>query len=78
MKKIGVLTGGGDCPGLDATIRAVVKKGIKLPVEDKEESGFVLQSTKKDAYGHVMLGGVGSVLAKMIEKVPVSRHDAQY
>ena len=70
MKKIGVLTGGGDYPGLDATIRAVVKKGIKLPVEDKEESGFVLQSTKKDAYGHVMLGGVGSVLAKMIEKGP--------
>ena len=28
MKKIGVLTGGGDCPGLNATIRAVVKKGI--------------------------------------------------
>jgi len=46
----------------------VVSEGIKLPVEDKEESGFVLQSTKKDAYGHVMLGGVGSVLAKMIEK----------
>ena len=28
MKKIGVLTGGGDCPGLNATIRAVVRKGI--------------------------------------------------
>ncbi len=27
-KKIGILTGGGDCPGLNATIRAVVKKGI--------------------------------------------------
>ncbi|KAA0004701.1 MAG: 6-phosphofructokinase [Thermoplasmata archaeon] len=26
MKKIGVLTGGGDCPGLNAVIRAVVKK----------------------------------------------------
>ncbi len=45
----------------------VVSEGIKLPVEDKEE-GFVLQNTKKDAYGHVMLGGVGSVLAEMIEK----------
>ena len=45
----------------------VVSEGIKLPIEDKEE-GFVLQSTKKDAYGHVMLGGVGSVLAKMIEE----------
>jgi 6-phosphofructokinase 1 len=46
----------------------VVSEGIKLPVEDKEEREFVLQSTEKDAYGHVMLGGVGSVLAKMIEK----------
>jgi 6-phosphofructokinase 1 len=25
MKKIGILTGGGDCPGLNAVIRAVVK-----------------------------------------------------
>ncbi|MCK5260780.1 MAG: 6-phosphofructokinase [Thermoplasmatales archaeon] len=29
MKKIGVLTGGGDCPGLNAVIRAVVKKSNK-------------------------------------------------
>jgi len=27
--RIGVLTGGGDCPGLNAVIRAVVRKGIK-------------------------------------------------
>ncbi|QLQ10406.1 MAG: 6-phosphofructokinase [Nocardioidaceae bacterium] len=27
--KIGVLTGGGDCPGLNAVIRAVVRKGVK-------------------------------------------------
>src|SRR3954468_24500556 len=26
--KIGVLTGGGDCPGLNAVIRAIVRKGI--------------------------------------------------
>ena len=26
--KIGVLTGGGDCPGLNAVIRAVVRKGV--------------------------------------------------
>src|ERR1700756_4218106 len=25
--KIGILTGGGDCPGLNAVIRAVVRKG---------------------------------------------------
>ena len=29
MKKIGVLTGGGDCPGLNAVIRAVVRKSLK-------------------------------------------------
>src|ERR671927_32914 len=28
MMKIGMLTGGGDCPGLNAVIRAVVRKGI--------------------------------------------------
>jgi 6-phosphofructokinase len=26
--RLGVLTGGGDCPGLNALIRAVVKRGI--------------------------------------------------
>ncbi len=29
-KKIGILTGGGDCPGLNAVIRAVVRKSVKL------------------------------------------------
>ncbi|MEE8317463.1 MAG: ATP-dependent 6-phosphofructokinase [Candidatus Omnitrophota bacterium] len=29
MKKIGVLTGGGDCPGLNSVIRAVVRSAIK-------------------------------------------------
>src|SRR3989304_1821821 len=27
MDKIGILTGGGDCPGLNAVIRAVVRRG---------------------------------------------------
>ena len=26
--KVGMLTGGGDCPGLNAVIRAVVRKGV--------------------------------------------------
>jgi len=30
MKKIGILTGGGDCPGLNAVIRAVVRKSAQL------------------------------------------------
>jgi 6-phosphofructokinase 1 len=29
MKKIGILTGGGDCPGLNAVIRAIVKKSAR-------------------------------------------------
>src|SRR5882757_8503968 len=28
MMRVGILTGGGDCPGLNAVIRAVVRKGI--------------------------------------------------
>src|SRR6516165_6617157 len=28
--QIGVLTGGGDCPGLNAVIRAVVRKGVEI------------------------------------------------
>jgi len=30
MKRIGILTGGGDCPGLNPVIRAVVKRGINM------------------------------------------------
>ena len=32
--RIGVLTGGGDCPGLNAVIRAVVRKGIQIYGDD--------------------------------------------
>ena len=28
MARIGLLTGGGDCPGLNAVIRAIVRRGI--------------------------------------------------
>ncbi|MBM4171750.1 MAG: ATP-dependent 6-phosphofructokinase, partial [Ignavibacteria bacterium] len=31
--KIGILTGGGDCPGLNAVIRAVVRKSLQLNYE---------------------------------------------
>ncbi len=30
IKRIGILTGGGDCPGLNAVIRAIVRKGIMV------------------------------------------------
>jgi ATP-dependent phosphofructokinase / diphosphate-dependent phosphofructokinase len=38
MARIGLLTGGGDCPGLNAVIRAVVRKGIN--VHGHEHFGF--------------------------------------
>jgi 6-phosphofructokinase 1 len=33
MKRVGVLTGGGDCPGLNAVIRAVVRKAFQSGVK---------------------------------------------
>jgi phosphofructokinase-like protein len=38
MSRIGILTGGGDCPGLNAVIRGIVRKGVK--VHDHEFVGF--------------------------------------
>jgi ATP-dependent phosphofructokinase / diphosphate-dependent phosphofructokinase len=38
IMRIGVLTGGGDCPGLNAVIRAIVRKGIRT--YDHEFVGF--------------------------------------
>src|SRR3990167_4053541 len=38
MKKIGILTGGADCPGLNSVIRAVVRKGM--------QEGYVLTGIK--------------------------------
>src|SRR5688572_18977468 len=32
--RVGVLTGGGDCPGLNAVIRAVVRKGERVHGDD--------------------------------------------
>src|SRR6266487_3818170 len=29
LMRVGVLTGGGDCPGLNAVIRAIVRRGVK-------------------------------------------------
>ena len=31
MARVGILTGGGDCPGLNAVIRAVVRKALQAP-----------------------------------------------
>jgi len=53
MARIGILTGGGDCPGLNAVIRAIVRKGINA--HGHEFFGFT--------YGWAgVLGGEGRTL----------------
>jgi phosphofructokinase-like protein len=53
--------------GKDFTI-IVVAEGAKLKVEAGIDGTMILQDMEKDAFGHVRLGGIGSVLAKEIEK----------
>ena len=43
MRKIGVLTGGADCPGLNSVIRAVVRKGM--------QEGYVVTGIKNGWLG---------------------------
>src|SRR6185312_7559381 len=65
-KRIGILTGGGDAPGLNAVIRAVVKSafnsGIEcLGIEDSFdgllEPGRSRELTPRDVRGIMRLGG---------------------
>ena len=39
---VGVLTGGGDCPGLNAVMRAVVRKAERADARNKVQSGWGL------------------------------------
>ncbi|MBI2619819.1 MAG: ATP-dependent 6-phosphofructokinase [Ignavibacteriales bacterium] len=66
LKRIGILTGGGDCPGLNAVIRSVAKPAMTyfgatvLGVEDGFEGlveGRIRELTKRDVSGIVNLGG---------------------
>jgi ATP-dependent phosphofructokinase / diphosphate-dependent phosphofructokinase len=54
--RIGLFTGGGDCPGLNASIRAVVRKAIEA--YDDQLLGF------RDG----RLGGIGYALERKIEE----------
>ncbi|MDX9760244.1 MAG: ATP-dependent 6-phosphofructokinase [Bacteroidota bacterium] len=47
----------------------VVSEGAKVATDGEydEDGSYVLKSMKKDAFGHVMLGGVARVLAEEIE-----------
>lgn len=64
--RIGVLTGGGDCPGLNAVIRAVVRSalnrgwevlGIQNGFEGLLKPGLVAPLRAKDVRGILHLGG---------------------
>ena len=44
----------------------VVAEGARLK-KDSGESGFILQEPEKDEFGHVRLGGIAYILAKIIE-----------
>jgi ATP-dependent phosphofructokinase / diphosphate-dependent phosphofructokinase len=66
LKKIGVLTGGGDAPGLNAVIRAVVKSGCNaglevLGIEDSFDGLLEFNRTRaltpKDVTGILRRGG---------------------
>lgn len=61
MKKIGVLTGGGDCPGLNAVIRAVVKRAIDtyhLDVLGVREGWAGLISGNVEPLTHFSVSGI--------------------
>lgn len=47
-----------------------IAEGAKLSTEEAsdKDGSFVLSSLKKDSFGHVMLGGVGNIIAEEIEK----------
>lgn len=61
MKKIGILTSGGDAPGMNAGIRAVVRKAIYLDVEVYGiRSGF--QGLMDGAIEKMELGSVGDII----------------
>lgn len=66
VKRIGVLTGGGDCPGLNAVIRGVTKPAINdydiavIGIEDGFEGlieGRMHELSSKDVSGILNLGG---------------------
>ncbi|HWP81601.1 MAG TPA: ATP-dependent 6-phosphofructokinase [Bacteroidota bacterium] len=66
LKRIGILTGGGDCPGLNAVIRSIAKPAIQyfgatvIGIEDGFEGlveGRMRELTPADVAGIVNLGG---------------------
>ncbi len=66
MKKIGVITGGGDCPGLNAVLRGIVVKAVSLGIEvygfrrgwqGLMDSGEYVKLESEDVEDILILGG---------------------
>ena len=82
VHRIGVLTGGGDCPGLNAVIRAVVKTAINdygleaFGVEDGYE-GLVLDKVRPLTYDDVsgILTAGGTILGASNKANPFHYHE---
>src|ERR1700694_4227083 len=77
--KVGVLTGGGDCPGLNAVIRAVVRKGT-FHYED-EFVGFMegWRGLLEDKTMELALSAGGGILPRGGTILRTSRtHPAQH
>ncbi len=55
--------------GKDFSIVCVAEGATQKVDDSKSEDGMVLQSQKLDSFGHVMLGGIGNLLAKEIEQI---------
>ena len=75
MKKIGVLTSGGDAPGMNSAIRAVVRSGIEMGMEVYGIkrgfagllSGEVMEMNRKSVSGIIQRGGTILYSARCLE-----------
>jgi len=69
---IGVLTGGGDCPGLNAAIRAIARKADlnnhRVVGFHNAWEGLLHNNYAKDQFGRDRLGGISTALAPLIEE----------
>src|SRR5512145_1565027 len=86
VKRIGVLTGGGDAPGLNAVIRAVVKSAANSGIEclglEDSFDGLIYPDrsrvlTPRDVTGILRLGGtiLGTTNRGNPFAYPVNTHD---
>ena len=72
--RVGMLTGGGDCPGLNAVIRAIVRKGC-FHYED-QFVGFLegWRGVLEDKTMPLDLSSVGGILPRgLISEFPIQR-----